>query len=186
MRGQCLPSVYPHVMLKPRFQRNRPRTIISRACARVRPGFRRQTVENLLRSDHTLFFPIYHFLHLKFYQSTVTYLYSCTCCIGITVLDACTNHKQFSVLFASDSDDCTVKLWSMGQPHSLFSFPAKASLCSVKFNPHSRYLLAYGSADHGVHYIDLRNPTKPLQELMGHKKAVSYVDFIGSNELVSA
>ena len=36
VRGQCLPSVYPHVMLKPR--RNRPRTIISRACARVTRG----------------------------------------------------------------------------------------------------------------------------------------------------
>ena len=74
----------------------------------------------------------------------------------------------------------------MRQPHSLFSLPAKAIICSVKFNPHSRYLLAYASADHGVHYIDLRNPTKPLQELMGHKEAVTYVDFIGSNELVSA
>ena len=94
--------------------------------------------------------------------------------------------QQEPTIFASGSDDCTVKLWSMRQPHSLFSFPAKANICSVKFNPHCRYLLAYGSAGNGVHYIDLRNPTKPLQELMGHKKAVSYVDFIGSNELVSA
>ena len=94
--------------------------------------------------------------------------------------------QQEPTLFASGSEDRTVKLWSMGQPHSLFSFPTKAGICSVKFNPHARYLLAYGSADHRVYYTDLRNPTKPLQELMGHKKAVMYVDFIGSNELVSA
>jgi E3 ubiquitin-protein ligase RFWD2 len=89
-------------------------------------------------------------------------------------------------LFASGSDDCTVKLWSMGQPNSIFSFSAKANICSVKFNPLDRYLLAYGSADHGVHYVDLRSPNKPLLELLGHRKAVSYVSFMGRNELVSA
>lgn len=89
-------------------------------------------------------------------------------------------------LFASGSDDCTVKLWSHGQPNSIFSFSARANICSVKFNPHSRYLLAYGSADHGVHYLDLRSPNKPLLELLGHKKAVSYVNFMGPKELVSA
>ena len=89
-------------------------------------------------------------------------------------------------MFASGSDDCTVKLWSMGQTNSIFSFSARANICSVKFNPFNRYLLAYGSADHGVYYIDLRNPNKPLSELLGHKKAVSYVSFMGPNELVSA
>ena len=58
-------------------------------------------------------------------------------------------NPQEPTLFASGSDDCTVKLWSMGQPNSIFSFSAKANICSVKFNPYSRYLLAYGSA--GVH-----------------------------------
>lgn len=95
-------------------------------------------------------------------------------------------NPQEPTLFASGSDDCTVKLWSMGQPNSIFSFSARANICSVKFNPHSRYLLAYGSADHGVHYIDLRKPNQPLMELLGHKKAVSYVSFMGPNELVSA
>ena len=95
-------------------------------------------------------------------------------------------NPQEPTLFASGSDDCTVKLWSMGQPNSIFSFSARANICSVKFNPHSRYMLAYGSADHGVHYVDLRSPNQPLLELLGHKKAVSYVDFMGPNELVSA
>ena len=89
-------------------------------------------------------------------------------------------------LFASGSDDCTVKLWSMGKLNSILSFSTRANICSVKFNPHSRYMLAYGSADHGVYYVDLRNPNQPLLELLGHKKAVSYVDFMSPNELVSA
>ena len=41
------------------------------------------------------------------------------------------------------------------------------------------------STDNGVNYIDLRKPNQPLMEL-GHKKAVSYVSFMGPNELVSA
>ena len=40
--------------------------------------------------------------------------------------------------------------------------------------------------DHEVHYVDLRKPNQPLLELRGHKKAVSYVHFMGQNELVSA
>ena len=111
-------------------------------------------------------------------------------------------------LFASGSDDCTMKLWSANKINSIFSFSAKAKICSVNFNPHSRYLLAYGSAgvlqlvcvhidfvlnftgvfstDHEVHYMDLRKPNQPLLELRGHKKAVSYVHLMGPHELVSA
>ena len=88
--------------------------------------------------------------------------------------------------FASGSDDCTVKVWSMGQPNCIFSFSARANICCVKYNPHSCHMLAYGSADHGVHYVDLRNPNQPLFELLGHKKAVTYVDFMSPNEIISA
>ena len=117
-------------------------------------------------------------------------------------------NPQEPTLFASGSDDCTVKLWSMGKANSIFSLSARANICSVKFNPHSRYMLAYGSAggcpfsnsdkyvclplcvlsstDHGVHYVDLRKPNQPVMELLGHKKAVSYVNFMSSNEIVSA
>ena len=95
-------------------------------------------------------------------------------------------NPQEPTLFGSGSDDCTVKLWSMGQPSSIFSFSARANICSVKFNPHNCYHLAYGSSDHGVYYMDLRSPSKPLLVIRGHKKAVSYVSFISPNELVSA
>ena len=74
----------------------------------------------------------------------------------------------------------------MDQPNCILSISTRANICSVKFNPHSLYMLAYGSADHGVHYVDLRNPNQPVLELLGHKKAVSYVDFMSPNELVSA
>lgn len=43
-----------------------------------------------------------------------------------------------------------------------------------------------GSADHNVHYYDLRNTKAPLHVFNGHTKAVSYVKFLSTNELVSA
>lgn len=46
--------------------------------------------------------------------------------------------------------------------------------------------LQVGSADHQIHYFDLRNPSKPLFVFRGHRKAVSYVKFLSSNELASA
>lgn len=40
--------------------------------------------------------------------------------------------------------------------------------------------------DHHVHLYDLRNASKPLDVLKGHKKAVSYVKFADSATIVSA
>lgn len=43
-----------------------------------------------------------------------------------------------------------------------------------------------GSADHHIHYYDLRNTCHPLHIFSGHKKAVSYVKFLSNDELASA
>ncbi|KAK7094399.1 E3 ubiquitin-protein ligase COP1-like [Littorina saxatilis] len=95
------------------------------------------------------------------------------------------NHMD-PLLLASGSDDCRVKLWSTNAEHSVASLEAKANVCCVKFNPESRYHLAFGSADHCVHYYDLRQPRQALSVFRGHKKAVSYVKFLSSQEVVSA
>lgn len=89
-------------------------------------------------------------------------------------------------LIASGSDDSKVKIWSTSLEHSVTSLETKANVCCVKFNPESRFHLAFGSADHCVHYYDLRNPKQPLVLFKGHKKAVSYVKFLNGEELVSA
>ena len=73
-------------------------------------------------------------------------------------------------LLASGSDDTKVKLWSTDIQHSVASLEAKANVCCVKFNPNSCYHLAFGSADHCVHYYDLRATKKPLNVFKGHKK----------------
>ncbi|XP_034943967.1 E3 ubiquitin-protein ligase COP1-like isoform X1 [Chelonus insularis] len=89
-------------------------------------------------------------------------------------------------LIASGSDDARVKLWSLNMDHSVASLEAKANVCCVKFNPRSSCHLAFGSADHCVHYYDLRNMREALCIFKGHRKAVSYVKFINKEEIVSA
>ncbi|KAG7200870.1 hypothetical protein KM043_003233 [Ampulex compressa] len=89
-------------------------------------------------------------------------------------------------LVASGSDDARVKLWSLNTDHSVASLEAKANVCCVKFNPRSSCHLAFGSADHCVHYYDLRNMKEALCIFKGHRKAVSYVKFINKEEIVSA
>lgn len=89
-------------------------------------------------------------------------------------------------LIASGSDDARVKLWALNTDHSVASLEAKANVCCVKFNPSSSCHLAFGSADHCVHYYDLRNMKEALCIFKGHRKAVSYVKFINRNEIVSA
>lgn len=89
-------------------------------------------------------------------------------------------------LIASGSDDARVKLWSLNMEHSVASLEAKANVCCVKFNPRSSCHLAFGSADHCVHYYDLRNMKEALAIFKGHRKAVSYVKFLNKEEIVSA
>lgn len=89
-------------------------------------------------------------------------------------------------LIASGSDDARVKLYSLNEEHSVATLEAKANVCCVKFNPKSSSHLAFGSADHCVHYYDLRNMKEALLVFKGHKKAVSYVKFLNNEEIVSA
>ncbi|XP_061926612.1 E3 ubiquitin-protein ligase COP1 isoform X2 [Entelurus aequoreus] len=89
-------------------------------------------------------------------------------------------------LLASGSDDAKVKLWSTNLDNSVASIEAKANVCCVKFSPASRYHLAFGCADHCVHYYDLRNTKQPIMVFKGHRKAVSYAKFVNGEEIVSA
>ncbi|RXG72315.1 E3 ubiquitin-protein ligase RFWD2 [Armadillidium vulgare] len=95
-------------------------------------------------------------------------------------------NKMDTKLVASGSDDARVKLWHLDKERSVFSLEAKANVCCVQFNPCSRFHLAFGSADHCVHYYDLRSMKEPLKVFKGHRKAVSYVKFISKDEIVSA
>ncbi|CAO1352735.1 unnamed protein product [Diamesa hyperborea] len=89
-------------------------------------------------------------------------------------------------LLASGSDDARVKLWSIDCENAVATLEVKANVCCVKFNPKSSCHLAFGSADHGIHYYDLRNLKEPLCVFKGHKKAVSYVKFLNTHEIISA
>ncbi|KAM3283421.1 E3 ubiquitin-protein ligase COP1 isoform X1 [Capsicum chacoense] len=89
-------------------------------------------------------------------------------------------------MLVSGSDDCKVKVWSTRQEASVLTIDMKANICSVKCNPGSSAHVAVGSADHHVHYYDLRNISQPLYIFSGHRKAVSYVKFLSDNELASA
>ncbi|PQQ13834.1 E3 ubiquitin-protein ligase COP1 [Prunus yedoensis var. nudiflora] len=86
----------------------------------------------------------------------------------------------------SGSDDCKVKVWCTRQESSVLDIDMKANICCVKYNPGSSNCIAVGSADHHIHYYDLRNPSQPLHVFTGHKKAVSYVKFLSNYELASA
>ncbi|TXG55428.1 hypothetical protein EZV62_020684 [Acer yangbiense] len=89
-------------------------------------------------------------------------------------------------MLVSGSDDCKVKVWCTKQEASVLNIDMKANICCVKCNPGSSNYIAVGSADHHIHYYDLRNISQPLHVFTGHKKAVSYVKFLSDNELASA
>ncbi|XP_073312620.1 E3 ubiquitin-protein ligase COP1-like [Primulina huaijiensis] len=89
-------------------------------------------------------------------------------------------------MLVSGSDDCKVKVWCTNQEASVLNIDMKANICCVKYSPESSKFVAVGSADHHIHYYDLRNPCHPLHIFSGHKRTVSHVKFLSNNELASA
>ncbi|XP_061373600.1 E3 ubiquitin-protein ligase COP1 isoform X3 [Gastrolobium bilobum] len=89
-------------------------------------------------------------------------------------------------MLVSGSDDCKVKVWCTKQEASVLNIDMKANICCVKYNPGSGNYIAVGSADHHIHYYDLRNISRPVHVFSGHRKAVSYVKFLSTDELASA
>eukprot|EP00262_Sarcandra_glabra_P011055 TRINITY_DN26753_c0_g1_i1.p1 TRINITY_DN26753_c0_g1~~TRINITY_DN26753_c0_g1_i1.p1 ORF type:complete len:682 (-),score=87.53 TRINITY_DN26753_c0_g1_i1:165-2210(-) len=89
-------------------------------------------------------------------------------------------------MLVSGSDDCKVKVWCTKQEACVVNIDMKANICCVKYNPGSSIYVAVGSADHHIHYYDLRNASVPVHVFSGHRKAVSYVKFLSNNELASA
>lgn len=90
------------------------------------------------------------------------------------------------MMFASGSDDCSVKLWSINERSSIGTIGNPANVCCVQFSPSSTNLLVFGSADYKVYCYDLRHTKIPWCTLAGHGKTVSYVKFLDSETLVSA
>ncbi|XP_073123049.1 E3 ubiquitin-protein ligase COP1-like isoform X1 [Henckelia pumila] len=89
-------------------------------------------------------------------------------------------------MLVSGSDDCKVKVWCTNQEASVLNIDMKANICCVKYSPESSKFVAVGSADHHIHYYDLRNTCHPLHIFGGHKKTVSHVKFLSNSELASA
>jgi protein suppressor of PHYA-105 1 len=86
----------------------------------------------------------------------------------------------------SCSDDSTVKLWSVHEEGSLATLQLHANVCSVQFSPESPHLLACGCANYRTYLFDLRNTAQPLACTHGHRRAVSYVRWLGGEQLVTA
>eukprot|EP00899_Mesostigma_viride_P005530 jgi/Mesvir1/14979/Mv14641-RA.1 len=86
----------------------------------------------------------------------------------------------------SGSDDGTVKLWSLAQEKSVVTIESRANVCSVQFSPTDANQIAFGCSDYRVLAYDLREASKPLVVMSGHKRAVSFVRYMDAGTLVSA
>ncbi|KAI9263395.1 WD40-repeat-containing domain protein [Phascolomyces articulosus] len=98
-------------------------------------------------------------------------------------VDMCSANPTY---LASGGDDSTVKIWSTSMAHSVMTLRFNGNVCCAKFAPNVANYLAVGTADHSVTCYDLRYTATPVQSFTGHKKAVSYVRWIGDNQIISA
>ena len=104
-----------------------------------------------------------------------------------------------------------MKVWTKNAPNSVATLLSGANLCASRFHPSHETVVAYGGAgewadtlhhvplprgllhspftlptDHLIHVADFRNPAETLRQLRGHKKTVSYLEFLDDSSIVSA
>ena len=92
-------------------------------------------------------------------------------------------------LALSASDDGTAKLWGgVGLEHQVgvISPPPPGPNCASPFCPYDSNLIALASANHDAYVYDMRQLEMPVHTLTGHKRAVSYARFLGSQRLITA
>ena len=89
-------------------------------------------------------------------------------------------------LLATGSDDSFVKVWSTRSPSAIAQCDVKANVCAVKWHPTQPHTVAIGAADHTVYIFDMRKYDSCMASFRGHKKAVSYVRWAGTNDIISA
>lgn len=99
-------------------------------------------------------------------------------------------HSKLRRHFAvTASDDCTARLWcgsGLNTHVATISAPGKPAICGADFSSSNENLLALAAADAKVYLYDMRQLQQPLAVLHGHRRAVSYAKFFGSQQLVSA
>ena len=86
----------------------------------------------------------------------------------------------------SAGDDSTLRLWSVSDACSGAVIRACAPIYSARFSPTDANVVAVGCANYRTFLYDLRHTAAPLLQIGGHKKAVSYVQFMGGDKLVTA
>ncbi|XP_050935571.1 E3 ubiquitin-protein ligase COP1 isoform X2 [Cucumis melo] len=102
--------------------------------------------------------------------------------------------KQSKNIIASSDYEGIVTVWDVNRGQSVMEYEEHEKRAwSVDFSRTEPSRLVsgsddckVGSADHNIHYYDLRNISHPLHVFTGHKKAVSYVKFLSNSELASA
>lgn len=97
--------------------------------------------------------------------------------------------QQHANLALSASDDGSAKLWGglgLKQRVGLIRPTPHDSICDASFCPYNGNLIALASANHHAYVHDMRNLETPVHTLTGHKRAVSYARFLGSQRLITA
>ena len=86
----------------------------------------------------------------------------------------------------SAGDDGTVRLWSVSESASVGAIGCGVPIYCAQFSPTNANHLAVGCANYSTYLYDLRRASTPLLAIPGHRKAISYVRFIGGSRIVTA
>lgn len=70
-------------------------------------------------------------------------------------------------VFASGSDDWSLRLWDVKQQQHAWAADLGANVCGVAFSPWDEHIVACGTAAHSISIYDVRNNKTPLSTVQG-------------------
>ena len=89
-------------------------------------------------------------------------------------------------IFASASDDASVRVWSSVSQKPPLVVSLQSSACDVDFSPEDAYTVSIACADRNMYLYDLRNPRVPTNTFKGHSRTVSGARFTSKDELMTS
>ena len=94
--------------------------------------------------------------------------------------------KRDPRIFASASDDASVRIWSSVSQQPPLVVTLQSSACDVDFSPADAYTISVACADRNMYLYDLRNPREPIKTFKGHSRTVSGARFMSEDELMTS
>lgn len=94
------------------------------------------------------------------------------------IVNDCKWNNFNSDIFASVSEDCTLKINDLRNDTIISGVKLEKSFNTIAFSKHSQFLMAAAGTDSNIYLYDMRSMDQPLHVMCGHQREVTSLEFM--------